>query len=325
MKLNRDLLRKLPLALRIEIEENAQRKPLTQSELAAQQKRILDELRKHKAPGARTDLTFEPTALQRGGLLEKPISEVARATEIVGKLYNESHKQVEKRLAVVAAAEAEPEKYGKLVEAMDKTGRVNGPFRRLRNAVQAERLRAEPPPLPGNGPYRVITCDVPWPSEPDDEEPAHRGYWPYPTMSIDDLCAMDIASITHEDAVLWFWTTNFHMRHAFTILDAWGFHATPTILTWAKDRMGTGHYLRGQTEHCILAVRGKPTITLTNQTTLLHAPVRGHSEKPVEFYDLVESLCPASRYAELFSRYRHSDRWDVHGDQAPLVAMEVAQ
>lgn len=29
MKLNRDILRKLPLALRIEIEENAQRKSLT--------------------------------------------------------------------------------------------------------------------------------------------------------------------------------------------------------------------------------------------------------------------------------------------------------
>jgi hypothetical protein len=56
MKLNRDVLRKLPLALRIEIEENAQRKPLTQSELAAEQKRILDELRKYKTPGKRTDL-----------------------------------------------------------------------------------------------------------------------------------------------------------------------------------------------------------------------------------------------------------------------------
>jgi hypothetical protein len=56
MELNRDILRELPLALRIEIEENAQRKSLTQSELAAEQKRILDALRKHKTPGKRTDL-----------------------------------------------------------------------------------------------------------------------------------------------------------------------------------------------------------------------------------------------------------------------------
>jgi len=81
--------------------------------------------------------------------------------------------------------------------------------------------------------------------------------------------------------------------------------------------MGMGDWLRGQTEHCIMAVRGKPVVTLTNQTTLLHAPVRGHSVKPVEFYDLVESLCPAPRYADLFSRYRHNDKWDCHGDEAP--------
>ena len=67
--------------------------------------------------------------------------------------------------------------------------------------------------------------------------------------------------------------------------------------------MGTGDWLRYQTEHRIMAVRGKPTVTLTNQTTVLHAPMRGHSEKPKEFYDFVEKLCPAPRYADLFSRY----------------------
>jgi N6-adenosine-specific RNA methylase IME4 len=81
--------------------------------------------------------------------------------------------------------------------------------------------------------------------------------------------------------------------------------------------MGMGDWLRGQTEHCIMAVRGKPIVTLTNQTTLLHAPVRAHSQKPPEFYDFVEKLCPAPRYADLFSRYRHNDKWDCHGAEAP--------
>jgi len=39
------------------------------------------------------------------------------------------------------------------------------------------------------------------------------------------------------------------MRHAYPILDAWGFHKTSTILTWAKDRMDSGYWLRGQTLH----------------------------------------------------------------------------
>lgn len=112
------------------------------------------------------------------------------------------------------------------------------------------------------------------------------------------------------------------MRHAYDVLDAWGFQPQ-TILTWIKHKMGTGEWLRGQTEHCIFATRGKPTVHLTNQTTALFAPGRAHSQKPVEFYDFVEKLCPAPRYAYLFSRYRHNDRWDCHGDEAP--AMEAAK
>ena len=103
------------------------------------------------------------------------------------------------------------------------------------------------------------------------------------------------------------------MRDAFAVLDAWGF-AAKTILTWIKPHFGKGDWLRGQSEHCMLAVRGEPIVTLTNQSTVLHAPARGHSVKPVEFYDFVVSLCPAPRYAELFSR-RERENWDGHGDE----------
>ena len=61
-----------------------------------------------------------------------------------------------------------------------------------------------------------------------------------------------------------------------------------------------GERLRGQTEHCILGVRGSPLLTLTNESTLLLAPKGKHSEKPDAFYALVESLCPAPRYVEFF-------------------------
>jgi N6-adenosine-specific RNA methylase IME4 len=59
------------------------------------------------------------------------------------------------------------------------------------------------------------------------------------------------------------------------------------------------------------------------QTTLLRASWRGHSVKPVEFHDLVESLCPAQRYADLFSRYQHSDKRDCHGHEAPSGEADV--
>ena len=51
---------------------------------------------------------------------------------------------------------------------------------------------------------------------------------------------------------------------------------------------------------------------------------RQNSQKPVEFYDFVEPLCPAPRYAYLFSRYRHNEKWDCHGDEAPAALDEAA-
>jgi N6-adenosine-specific RNA methylase IME4 len=305
MKLNRDVLRQMPLALRVEIEENAQRKQLTQSELGAVQPRILDELRKYKTPGKRTDLD-ETSASGKAEV---------RPSEIVAKIFNEGHAVVEKRQAIVDAAHAEPERFGRLKDQMDRAGRVDGVYRRLKIARQADLIRAEPPPLPRSGPYRVIVADPPWPYLSRSEDPSKRGVRPYPTMSIAEICGVDVASIAHADSILWLWTTNQFMRHAFLVVDALGFEAR-TILTWAKSKMGTGDWLRGQTEHCLMAVRGRPVAQLTNQTTLLRAPVRGHSVKPKEFYDLVESLCPAPRYADLFSRQRHGDRWDCHGDEA---------
>jgi N6-adenosine-specific RNA methylase IME4 len=228
----------------------------------------------------------------------------------------------EKAKAVVDAAEVEPEKFGKLQEDMDRTGRVNGVSRRLKIAKHAEQVRTEPPPLPGNGPYRVGIIDFPWPYEKRDADASHRAARPYPTTSITAMRALPVPSIMHDDSILWFWTTNHHMREALEIANGWGFEIK-TILTWAKDKIGTGDWLRGQTEHRIMAVRGKPIVSLTNQSTLLRAPSRGHSVKPKEFYDLVESLCPAPRYADLFSRYRHNEGWDCHGDEAPVTPASV--
>jgi N6-adenosine-specific RNA methylase IME4 len=312
VKLNRDILRKLPRALRIEIDENAQRKQLTQSELAHVQRRLLVQLRKHKAPGTRTDLRKAKASSA------KDFAQVdKRATKIVGRLFNESDRQLEKRLEVVAAAEAEPDKFAKLLATMNRTGRVNGVHRMLKVAKQAEEIAAEPPLLPGRGPYRVITADPAWPCARQDD-PSHHGARPYPTMTIEEICAVDVASIAHTDCTLWLWTTNAEMRRAFVVLDAWGFQHR-TILTWDKGKIGLGDWLRGQTEHCLMATRGKPIVTLSDQSTLLRAPGRAHSQKPSEFYDLVESLCPAPRYVDLFSRYRHSDKWDCHGNQAPQL------
>ena len=219
----------------------------------------------------------------------------------------------EQAKAVRAAAFEDPERFAKPLADMNRTGRVHGPFKRVKIAKQSAEIRREPPPLPCNGPYRVIVADPPWPFEIRDEDPSHRAIYPYPTMSIAQIAALRVGELAHDDCILWLWTTNFNMREALGLVETWGFQHK-TLLTWVKDRFGYGDWLRTQTEHVIFATRGRPIVQLTNESTVLFAPMRAHSEKPDEFYALVEKLCPAPRYCELFSR-RGRPNWDGHGDE----------
>jgi N6-adenosine-specific RNA methylase IME4 len=212
---------------------------------------------------------------------------------------------------IVAAAEAEPEKYGKLAETMDRTGRVAGVHKQLKTMQAAEDIASEPPPLP-TGPFRVLVVDPPWEYEQSSSDPSHRSTCPYPGMTVSEVERLPVESLAADDCVLWLWTTNAYMREAHEIADGWGFRVK-TILTWVKDRIGCGNWLRGQTEHCLLCVKGKPTVTLTNQSTVLNAARRDHSRKPEEFYALVDTLCPGSK-CELFARHPR-EGWTQWGNE----------
>jgi N6-adenosine-specific RNA methylase IME4 len=304
-----------------EYAENAFRKQLTPTEAAD----IADAIEPIEEAAAKERQREAGKERGRGQIASGKFPEAikGRALDKVGKALGRDRKTIEKARAVRDAAKAEPEKFGKLQADMDRTGRVNTPFKRLRVMQQAARIRAEPPPLPGNGPYRAAMVDAPWAYEPDADDTSQRAALPYLTMSIEQLCALDVASVMHQDAVIGFWVTNFILVQGLHIpvLRAWGFEPK-TLVTWPKDHPGRGHWLKGQTEHFVIATRGNPIVTLTDQTTLLRGAwhlVRksAHSSKPVEAYTFFESLCPAPRYADLFSHYQHNDKWDCHGDQAP--------
>lgn len=292
--------------VRGEFAENMDRKSFTPTEEVAIWRALEPKQKKaaKKRQGSRTD--------KHPGKF--PESTMGEARDKVAVFVGKSGRTLEKQVAIVEAAEAEPENetLQKLVADMDRTGRVDGPYKRLVVAKKAEAIKREPPVLP-KGPHRVIVADPPWPYELRKADPSHRAAHPYPQMSIDAIKAMDVAGIAHDDCILWLWVTNHHMREAFEVLDAWGFQRK-TILTWVKDRFGTGDWLRGQTEHVLMAVRGKPVVTLTNQSTVIHAPLRKNSQKPDEFYSFVESLCPASGYCELFQRTSRAG-WVGHGDE----------
>lgn len=164
------------------------------------------------------------------------------------------------------------------------------------------------------GDYPVIVMDPPWPYGTEYDSEDRRAGSPYKEMKLKDIAAIEVP--TDADAILFLWTTHAFMHDALHILGAgdpdpeseeipgWGFRQV-AIITWVKDRMGLGSWLRSKSEFCIMAVRGEPSVALTNQTTVVHGPLREHSRKPDEFYEMVEGLCgltPERQGLEFFSR-----------------------
>ena len=178
-------------------------------------------------------------------------------------------------------------------------------------AKQRAKIEAGNLTLP-EGVFDCIVIDPPWPYDTAEsyDGAGFRGGTPYPEESIHELGARTMPAA--DNTVLWLWTTHRFMHDAFHLLEAWGFEHK-VILTWVKDRMGTGRWLRSRSEFCIMAVRGKPTVDLTNETTVLEAPMREHSRKPDEFYAMVEKLCVAERRLDYFSREKRPG-WEQLGN-----------
>lgn len=77
-----------------------------------------------------------------------------------------------------------------------------------------------------------------------------------------------------------------------------------------------GYYVRNNTEHCLLATRGRPMVPAQALMSSWYAwPKRRHSQKPDEFYALAEQVSPFPRL-ELFARQQHPG-WEAWGDEVP--------
>lgn len=165
-----------------------------------------------------------------------------------------------------------------------------------------------------SGEFATIVADPPWPSM-HQRSTYHRGKPErhYKTMTVADIAALDVADIASPSAHLWIWGVNRTLGAAYEVAEAWGF--TPmSLLTWCKPGPGMGYYLRNNTEHAVFATRGKPMVP---EKALISSwyqwPRRRHSEKPDEFFGLVEQISPGP-YVELFARQRRQG-WDAWGNE----------
>lgn len=173
----------------------------------------------------------------------------------------------------------------------------------------------DPPRL--EGAYRIIYADPPW------EYGNVRGDLSYtsqedkyPTMSTEDICAIDVKSHVWSDAVLFLWATSpILFPDAFEVIKAWGFQYK-TSFVWDKVRHNPGHYNSVRHEFLLLATRG----ACTPDNSKLYPSVQRiersgvHSEKPEEFRAIIDDIYPMGPRAELFAR-KEMKGWDVYGNE----------
>jgi len=163
-------------------------------------------------------------------------------------------------------------------------------------AAQAEQRRAERDkrlveisngnsPLPSDRRYPVVYADAPWQYEcklPFSRETENH----YPTMPIEEICALPVADLCTPDAMLFLWVPAPLLPEGLRVLEAWGFKYR-TCMFWDKQKIGMGVYTRQQHEHILIGARGNSIVPepSTRAPSVLSAPRGAHSEKPQELYE----------------------------------------
>jgi N6-adenosine-specific RNA methylase IME4 len=169
--------------------------------------------------------------------------------------------------------------------------------------------------LEGIGKFPVIYADPPWRyefAETENREIENH----YPTMTIDDICAMDISEISTDDSVLFMWATSPKLEEALRVINAWGFTYV-TCAIWDKEKIGMGYYFRQQHELLLVAKKGNipAPIPAARVKSVLSYKRGEHSSKPEEFYSIIEDMYPEYKKLELFCRTPR-DGWSVWGNQS---------
>lgn len=173
--------------------------------------------------------------------------------------------------------------------------------------------------------FATVMADPPWrfTNRTGKVAPEHKRLARYPTMTLEDICALPVADYLDATAHCYLWVPNALLPEGLAVLKAWGFDYKSNII-WHKirkdggsDGRGVGFYFRNVTEILLFGTRGKNARTLNlgrTQVNLIATRKREHSRKPDEQYDLIEGCSPGA-YLELFGRGMRKD-WTVWGNQA---------
>jgi len=183
--------------------------------------------------------------------------------------------------------------------------------------------------------YPVIYADPPWhfPKYSEVTGGAKSAENHYPTMSIDDICALGCPA--PKQAVLFMWVTD--LANGIRALNEWGFEFK-SFWGWRKvypgKQTGTGYWSFDNLELLLIGTRGGFPAPLqgTQPIKCTDHPVEGHSKKPVWFAEQMDRLFPDLPKLEMFQRresleaddIRLRGNWSFWGNQAGTQESEAA-
>ena len=131
----------------------------------------------------------------------------------------------------------------------------------------------------------------------------------YPTLSLDELCKLEIPA--DKDCILFLWATVPMLPDALQLLSHWGFKYKTSIF-WRKIMLlGLGFWFRGQIEICLLGIKGKVKAFRCQHPNFIQCKVGKHSEKPQELLDLIEPYCLKPKL-EMFATKKR-EGWNALG------------
>jgi N6-adenosine-specific RNA methylase IME4 len=165
--------------------------------------------------------------------------------------------------------------------------------------------------------FRVIYADPAWSYNDKQDTPQLGGASKhYNTMTVNEICNLPVNEISEKDSVLFLWVTSPLLEDAFAVIKSWGFKYK-TSFVWDKVKHNMGHYNSVRHEFLLIATKG----SCVPDNKKLYDSVQtierndNHSEKPIEFLDIIDDIYNYGNKLEMFCRNIKKEKWYGWGNE----------
>ena len=148
--------------------------------------------------------------------------------------------------------------------------------------------------------YGIIYADPPWRYQQKSLSGAAEHH--YSTMSVEEICQLDVASVAADDCVLFLWATFPQLQEALQVIKAWDFKYKTVAFVWLKQNKSGKGFL----------------VWASGQGAMLNSACLPQGESPAgnptESISLSSALCVSTARNPVKPEKKSSSLWEsCHG------------